>query len=538
MLIVCDLKLVVYLCRKETAMATTAKKYPIGVQSFAKLRQEGYMYIDKTAMIHDIIKRGSYYFLSRPRRFGKSLLISTLEAYFLGQKELFQGLAMEQLETEWRVHPVLHLDLNTEKYDSVQALEAMLERNLALWETLYGHEVYETTFGGRFEGVIRRAAEKTGEGVVILVDEYDKPMLQAIGNNDLQQEFRSTLKGFYGAVKSMDKYIRFAFFTGVTKFGKVSVFSDLNSLNDISMWERYVEICGVSEQELHCLFDDDVQLLADVQGLTKDACYAKLKKMYDGYHFCPGAVGMYNPFSLLNTLDRKAFGDYWFETGTPTFLVELLKKTDYNLNNLTRERVTGDVINSIDSMEDNPIPVIYQAGYLTIHGYDERFRKYLLGFPNEEVENGFINFLAPAYTGMKPARTEFYIEYFIEDVETGQPERFMKRLQAMLSDTDYKIVGEAELYFQNATYVFFKMMGFYVEVERPTSDGRMDMVIKTDDYIYILEFKLDGTADEALQQIEQKGYAQPFAADPRPLYKIGINFSTKTRSVTEWKIAQ
>ena len=532
------MKLVVYLCRKETAMASTAKKYPIGVQSFESLRKGGYMYIDKTAMIHDIIDRGKYYFLSRPRRFGKSLLISTLEAYFLGQKELFQGLAMEQLETEWRVHPVLHLDLNTEKYDSVQALEAMLERNLALWETIYGHEVYETTFGGRFEGVIRRAAEKTGEGVVILVDEYDKPMLQAIGNNDLQQEFRSTLKGFYGAVKSMDKYIRFAFFTGVTKFGKVSVFSDLNSLVDLSMLPQYNEICGMTLSEIKTYMADDVKRLAQSLNITVEQCYEKLRKMYDGYHFGLGVEGMYNPFSLLNTLSFQRFGDYWFETGTPTFLVELLKKTDYNLNNLTRERVTGDVINSIDSMEDNPIPVIYQAGYLTIHGYDERFRKYLLGFPNEEVENGFINFLAPAYTGMKPARTEFYIEYFIDDVETGQPERFMKRLQAMLSDTDYKIVGEAELYFQNATYVFFKMMGFYVEVERSTSDGRMDMVIKTDDYIYILEFKLDATADEALQQIEQKGYAQPFAVDPRPLYKIGINFSTKTRSVTEWKIAQ
>lgn len=334
----------------------------------------------------------------------------------------------------------------------------------------------------------------------------------------------------------MDKYIRFAFFTGVTKFGKVSVFSDLNSLNDISMWERYVDICGVSEQELREQLHDDIKALAAELRITEDECYAKLKKNYDGYHFCPNSIGTYNPFSLLNTLDRKRFGDYWFETGTPTFLVELLKKTNYNLNNLTRERVTGDVINSIDSMEDNPIPVIYQAGYLTIQGYDERFRKYLLGFPNQEVENGFINFLAPAYTGMKPARTEFYIENFIEDVETGQAERFMKRLQAMLCDTDNKIVGDAELYFQNATYVFFKMMGFYVEVERPTSDGRMDMIIKTSKFIYILEFKLDGTASEALRQIEEKEYARPFALDNRKLYKIGINFSTKTRSVKEWKV--
>ncbi|MBR1502259.1 MAG: ATP-binding protein [Prevotella sp.] len=517
-------------------MTTVIKKYPIGIQSFEKLRQENYIYIDKTSLIYDIVSHGSYYFLSRPRRFGKSLLLSTLEAYFLGKKELFKGLDIEHLESDWPCHPVLHLDLNTEKYDSPQALYAVLERNLSEWEKLYGNETYETTFGGRFEGIIKRAALKTGRGVVILVDEYDKPMLQAIDDDALQQEFRNTLKGFYGAVKSMDKYIRFAFFTGVTKFGKVSVFSDLNSLNDISMWERYVDICGVSEQELREQLHDDIKALAAELRITEDECYAKLKKNYDGYHFCPNSIGTYNPFSLLNTLDRKRFGDYWFETGTPTFLVELLKKTNYNLNNLTRERVTGDVINSIDSMEDNPIPVIYQAGYLTIQGYDERFRKYLLGFPNQEVENGFINFLAPAYTGMKPARTEFYIENFIEDVETGQAERFMKRLQAMLCDTDNKIVGDAELYFQNATYVFFKMMGFYVEVERPTSDGRMDMIIKTSKFIYILEFKLDGTASEALRQIEEKEYARPFALDNRKLYKIGINFSTKTRSVKEWKV--
>lgn len=517
-------------------MTTAIKKYPIGMQSFERLRSENFLYVDKTALIYELTERGSYYFLSRPRRFGKSLLISTLEAYFQGKKELFKGLAIEKLETDWATHPVLHLDLNTEKYDTPASLDAMLERNLSEWEKLYGSESYETTFGGRFEGIIRRAAQQTGKGVVLLVDEYDKPMLQAIGNEPLQQEFRASLKGFYGAVKSMDKYLRFVFFTGVTKFGKISVFSDLNNLIDISMLPQYSTICGMTIQEIRDNMSEDVVNLARNCDMTVEECYSRLRSNYDGYHFCPKAEGIYNPFSVLNTLAFLHFGDYWFETGTPTFLVELLKKTNYNLNNLTRERVTGDVINSIDSMEDNPIPVIYQAGYLTIQGYDERFRKYLLGFPNQEVENGFINFLAPSYTAMKPTRSEFYIENFIEDVETGQAERFMKRLQAMLCDTDYKIVGDAELYFQNATYVFFKMMGFYVEVERPTSDGRMDMIIKTSKYIYILEFKLDGTASEALRQIEEKEYARPFALDNRKLYKIGINFSTKTRSVEEWKV--
>ena len=518
-------------------MANLSRKYPIGVQSFESLRKGNYLYVDKTSMIYNIVEDGKYYFLSRPRRFGKSLLLSTLEAYFLGQKELFRGLAIEQLENDWITYPVLHLDLNTEKYDSPQALESMLNRNLSEWEKLYGSEVYETTFGGRFEGIIRRAAQKTGKDVVILVDEYDKPMLQTIGNEALQHEFRNTLKGFYGAVKSMDKYIKFAFFTGVTKFGKVSVFSDLNNLTDISMLPQYCDLCGITLDEIKDNMADDVKSLASKLDITEEQCYNKLKNNYDGYHFCPDAIGVYNPFSLLCTLKNQLFGDYWFETGTPTFLVDLLKKTGYNLNNLVHERVTGDVINSIDSMEDNPIPVIYQAGYLTIQGYDERFRKYLLGFPNQEVERGFINFLAPSFTSMKPTRSEFYIENFIEDVEAGKPENFVKRLQTMLSDSSYQISGDAELYFQNATFVIFKMMGFYVDVERPTSDGRMDMIIKTNNYIYIVEFKLDGSAHEALQQIEDKQYARPFAFDTRKLFKIGINFSTKTRCIEEYEIA-
>lgn len=286
-------------------MAVASKKYPIGVQSFEKLRKENYLLVDKTAMIYELVHSGSYFFLSRPRRFGKSLLISTLEAYFLGQKDLFHGLAIEKFEKEWTVYPVLHLDLNTEKYDSPKALESMLNRNLSEWEKLYGSEAYETTFGGRFEGVIRRAAQKTGKEVVILVDEYDKPMLQAIGDESLQQEFRNTLKGFYGAVKSMDKYIRFAFFTGVTKFGKISVFSDLNNLTDISMLPQYCDLCGITLNEIKDNMADDVKSLASKLDITEEQCYNKLKNNYDGYHFCPDATGVYNPFSLLCTLKNQ-----------------------------------------------------------------------------------------------------------------------------------------------------------------------------------------------------------------------------------------
>lgn len=511
-------------------------KYPIGIQNFEKICREGYLYIDKTPFIYQMVSGGSYYFLSRPRRFGKSLLISTIEAYFKGKKELFEGLAMERLEKEWKKYAVLHLDLNSEDYKTADSLYAILNNQLVIWEHEYGSVESETTVSSRFMGVIRRACEKSGRRVVILVDEYDKPLLQAIGNDQLQNDYRNTLKAFYGALKSCDRYIQFAFLTGVTKFGKVSVFSDLNNLNDLSMDNRYAEVCGISEQEMHQYLGDGVVDLAKSMGLSVDDCFLQMKKQYDGYHFARNTYGIYNPFSVLNALEKGQFEDFWFETGTPTFLVELLKKSRYVLENLTRERVTGDVINSIDGMYDNPIPVIYQSGYLTIKGYDERFRKYHLGFPNQEVEQGFVNFLAPYYTGMKPTKTAFYIENFVSDIEHGDAEGFMERLEAMFADNSYQIAGDEELYFQNAVYVIFKMLGFYVDVERPTSDGRIDVLIRTPQYIYIFELKINQSADVALQQIEEKQYAAPFAIEQRRLIKIGVNFSTKTRKISEWKI--
>ncbi len=510
--------------------------YPIGIQSFEKLRRDGYVYVDKTMHIHRLATTGSYYFLSRPRRFGKSLLLSTMKAYFLGQKELFEGLALEQLEEKWTKYPVLYLDLNTGKYDSPESLEERLDYTLGQWESVYGKENEKTSLALRFEGIIRRAYEKTGERVVILVDEYDKPMLQAIGNDELQHSFRSTLKAFYSVMKTQDGFIKFAFLTGVTKFGKVSVFSDLNNLKDLSMRHDCSDICGISEKEIHTYFKESVNELATANGLTYEACCAKLKERYDGYHFCPGSEGMYNPFSLLNTLDNRAFRDYWFETGTPSFLVHLLKQTGYDLNQLQEDDLTGDVLNSIDSMSENPIPVIYQSGYLTIKGYDERFQTYRLGFPNKEVEQGFIKYLVPFYTPVTENKTAFYIQHFIKDVERGNPEAFMERLTAMFANTSYEIAGQMELYFQNAMYLVFMMMGFYTEVERRTSRGRMDVVVQTADYIYILELKLDGSAEDALRQIEEKNYAAPFAADPRKLYKIGVNFSSQTRGIEKYLI--
>ena len=360
--------------------------YPIGIQNFESLRKDGYLYVDKTRLIYRLVKTGRYYFLSRPRRFGKSLLISTLEAYFRGKREVFQGLAMEELEKEWARHPILHLDLNIEKYDTVESLGNILNNVLTRWEKEYGSEPSEVSFSLRFAGIIRRAHELTGQRVVILVDEYDKPMLQAIGNEELQREFRNTLKPFYGALKTMDGDIKFALLTGVTKFGKVSVFSDLNNLNDISMDERYVALCGMTEEEIHHYFEDDIHQLASTQGLTYEETCGRLKESYDGYHFVENSEGIYNPFSVLNTFDKMKFGSYWFETGTPTYLVELLKQNHYN----QRRGVSWTTdANGLNDMDDNLISALYQNGYLTIKNYDLEFGIYTLGTPNREVKEWF-----------------------------------------------------------------------------------------------------------------------------------------------------
>ena len=510
-------------------------KYPIGIQTFAKIREEDYIYIDKTKDVYQLAKNGGYFFISRPRRFGKSLLVTTLEAYFQGRKKLFEGLAISELETEWKQYPVLHIDLNAEEYSNKQALVSIIDRHLHQFESVYGQCSTEKTLADRFIGVIRRAYEQTGQQVVILVDEYDKPLLEAISNPELQNDYRTTMKSFYGVAKTMDSYIRFALFTGVTKFSKVSVFSDLNNLEDITMDEQYAQICGITEQEIRDNLDEEVGVMAEKLKISKCECYEKLKAYYDGYHFHPDSVGIYNPFSLLCALKRQEFWDFWFETGTPTFLVETMKRNNYDLERLTLEDATADLLGSLDSIDTNPIPLIYQSGYLTIKGYDSRFLTYRLGFPNEEVERGFSRFLFRYYTPASQGRDSF-IKNFVMAIEAGQIKNFMLLLESLFAGQDYQLVGNAELYFHNAVSLIFKMVGFYTETERHTTDGRMDMVVQTADYIYLFEFKLDKSAEEALAQIEEKQYAAPFAHDPRKLYKIGVNFSGKTRRVESWKM--
>ena len=513
-------------------------KYPIGIQNYESLRQDGYSYVDKTEYIYRLVSTGRYYFLSRPRRFGKSLLLSTMKAYFEGKKELFEGLAIAELEKEWGEYPVLHLDLNARNYTDVSALYAELNKYLIQWEEKYGLDQRDLAVEERFYFVIKKACEITGRKVVVLVDEYDKPMLEAIGDPELQDKFRRTLKSFYGNLKTCDEYIKFAFLTGVTKFGKVSVFSDLNHLTDISLDSRYVDICGISEAELRTNFDKGVADLAAINSMTKDECYARLKRDFDGYHFQPDTVGIYNPFSLLSTLASGQFKDYWFETGTPTFLVHQLLKTNFLLEDMTREELTADTLNSIEIMDENPLPLLFQSGYLTIKGYDERFGTYTLGFPNREVEEGFTKFLYPFYVPKTLNKSKFSVVQFVRDIDRGNAKGFMTRLAAMFADGNYQIIGDEEIYFQNTLYTFCKMLGLYVEVERHTSDGRMDILMQTREYIYVMELKVNKTADEALQQIEDKDYAKPFDTDERKLFKIGINFNTEKRLIDDWKVVE
>lgn len=367
-------------------------KYPIGIQDFEKLRTNGYSYVDKSRFVYKLATEGEYYFLSRPRRFGKSLFLSTLEAYFQGKKELFEGLAIYDLETDWKKYPIFHIDLNTANFREKDSLYMVLNDYLTTWESKYGARESEATLALRFKGVIARAAEKEGCGVVILIDEYDKPILQTLRDPELQAEHRAQLKAFYSVLKTQDRYIKFAFLTGVTKFGKVSVFSDLNNLTDVSMDHRYISICGITEKELLTNFKEGINELAEANGDSETETIAKISMRYAGYHFEENSEEIYNPFSVLNTLANSRYDDYWFKANTHTFLIDILKKHDYCITNLSKAQIKANMMNNV---ETNPFPVIYQGGYLTIKSYDERFKNYQLGFPNKEVEEGILNTLLP-----------------------------------------------------------------------------------------------------------------------------------------------
>ena len=511
------------------------RKLPIGIQTFEKLREESYLYVDKTAIIYQIVSGSILYFLSRPRRFGKSLLISTFEAYFEGRKELFEGLAIEKLETRWEQYPVLHLDLNAEKYDTKEALEHMLSRSLSLWEERWGSDVAEISLSARFSGIIRRAYERTGKQAVVLIDEYDKPLLQAILNEPLLDEYRRILKAFYGVLKSSDRYLRFVFLTGVTKFAQVSVFSDLNQLNDISMKPAYATLCGITKKELVDTFGIEIEALGNKNGLTFDETVHRLASLYDGYHFEESAEGVFNPFSLLNVFDSCKFDNYWFQTGTPTYLVDLLKQSDYDLRLLVAGvEVTASAFSEYRAEANNPLPMIYQSGYLTIKGYDREVRLYTLRFPNDEVRYGFLNFLVPFYTRVTDDETGFHIAKFMRELRAGDVDAFMERLKLFFAGIPYDLSDNTERHYQAIFYIVFTLMGQFVETEVRSARSRADAVVKTRDAIYVFEFKLDGSAEDALRQIKEKGYLIPYTLDGKRLVKVGVNFSKETRNVDRY----
>ena len=526
--------------RKETEyMVTFGRKLPIGIQTFSDIRTQGYLYVDKTALVWKIANTGKPFFLSRPRRFGKSLLLSTFEAYFEGKKELFEGLAIEQLEEKWEKYPILHLDLNAEKYDTVESLNAILSNQLTQWESVYGKGKDETTLSNRFRGIIQRAYEQTGKGVVVLVDEYDKPLLQTLHNEELMSSYRTILKAFYGVLKSADRYLRFAFLTGVTKFSQVSVFSDLNQLNDISMSKAYAAICGITKEELLAGFQPELEALAEANDMTMEETVRTMTEQYDGYHFHPQGAGMFNPFSVLNAFDKQEFGNYWFQTGTPTFLVKSLQQADYDLRTLM-DGVEASAITFSEYRADisNPIPLIYQSGYLTIKDFEKRFNIYTLGFPNDEVRYGFLNFLVPFYTKITDDKKNFYIGKFIQELEKGDIDSFMQRFEAFFADFPYELNDRTERHYQVVVYLIFKLMGQFTQAEVHSAKGRADAVVQTPDYVYVFEFKLNGTAEEALQQINEKGYAEPFKSDGRKVLKVAVEFSAEMRNVKRWLVEE
>ena len=509
---------------------------PIGIQSFEKLRRENYVYIDKTEIMYRLVNTSNPYFLSRPRRFGKSLMLSTMEAYFLGKRDLFKGLAIERLETEWNTHAVLHLDLNAEKYDSPERLHDMLERQLRGWEKTYETGGEGITHSGRFMEVIKKAYEKTGRGVVILIDEYDKPLLNSFHDEALQKAFRETLTAFYTVLKSADQWLRFVFITGVTKFAQMGIFSNLNQLKDISLDPRYAALCGLTGDEIRADFVPELKLLAKENNLDDEACMERLTRMYDGYHFnYRNMVGIYNPFSILNVLDSTMFENYWFASGTPTFLAEMLKKTDFDLRELDGIEVSAASLSDDRANINNPVPMIYQSGYLTIKKYDERFQIYTLGFPNDEVKYGFLNFVTPFYTPVAESETSFYIGKFIHELESGDVDAFLTRLRAFFAGISYELNNRTERHYQTIFYLVFKLMGQFSETEVRSAKGRADAVVKTADYIYVFEFKLDGSADQALAQINDRGYLIPYTVDGRKLVKIGVNFDPAQRNIGDWK---
>ena len=527
-------------------------KYPIGIQSFAQLREDGFVYVDKTVLLYKLVTEGKIYFLSRPRRFGKSLLVSTLKAYFQGRKDLFQGLALEELEKEWAEYPVFHVDFNGEVFMEKEALERRLESYVTEWERMYGRLPSEASLGNRFAYVLRQAHLRTGRRCVVLIDEYDKPILDVLDQGimvrvdgqewSLEDRNRELLKGFYSVFKAADEDLRFVLLTGVTKFSQVSVFSGFNQPADLSMDPRYEALCGITQEELERYFAEPIGAMAAQEGILVEEMMGRLKRQYDGYHFSPRLTDVYNPFSLLNAFASGLLMDYWFRSGTPTYLLRLLSHSDENLNELTGRYYDPQEFIDYKATVEKPLPMIYQSGYLTIKDYNPRRGTFLLDFPNNEVKKGFLGLAASDY--FKPVRLEVnsWIQDLLDALEGGDVDRLRHLFTSFLADIPYTMRRKAdererERYFHYTFYLIFRLVSVYaVYTEKQQSEGRVDCIVETPGYVYIFEFKLDGTADEALRQIAEKGYARPYEAEARTLFCIGVGFSSQSGTVADWKV--
>ena len=520
-------------------------KYPIGIQSFDRLIEDGFVYVDKTDMVYSLVKEGTIYFLSRPRRFGKSLLVSTLKNYFLGRKELFKGLKIDSLENEWKVYPVFHMDFNGGNFTCKGALNAMIDDYISGWEKLYDISGVdkEVGLGVRFRHVLSKAHEVSGRRAVVLVDEYDKPILDVLDvDKDLEEEHRNILKGFYSVFKSADEHLQFVFLTGVTKFSQVSVFSGFNQPFDISMHSKYETLCGISQEELDLIFHEPITDMSKTYGCSYEEMRSMLKSQYDGYHFSKRMTDVYNPFSLLNAFATLDISDYWFKSGTPTYLIRLLSHTNENMNEITGKYYSAEEFIDYKANVEQPLPMIYQSGYLTIKDFDIEDNTFLLEYPNKEVKRGFLTMIASSYFNI--GETPSWIRSAVSNLKKGNIEDFRIGLTSFLASIPYTMrrkenERERERYFHYTFYLIMRLIGVYtVYTEKVQSHGRVDCIVETPEYIYIFEFKLDGSVDDAMRQIEEKGYAREYESDNRKLYKIGAVFSSDTGTIEEWKMVE
>ena len=508
--------------------------YPIGIQSFVEIRSLGSIYVDKTALVHELVDTGKYYFLSRPRRFGKSLLISTLHEYFSGNRAIFKGLAIESLEPgEWPCHPVLHIDFNGQLYDSKTSVGEVLESCLREWEREYGASDASMSYALRFGAVIRNAVEKTGRQVVVLIDEYDKPILDVLGDRELEENNREVLRSFYSVMKSQDANLRFVMLTGVGKLPQMNVFSGLNNIEDISMNPIYSTICGVTEPELREYFGKGVSDLAEANGLTVAETYEALKANYDGYHFAGDMRDVYNPYSLLTALKNRMITDSWYRTGTPTHLIKALKRAEAPIEDLDGTVCSFDQLLNGNVTGDDIVATLYYTGYLTIKEFDRMTNTFVLGYPNGEVRRGFLQNVLGVLTRVGDGRASTIVIELLMKVRSGDISGYLEKLRSFFADFPYELIKRNEAHYQDVIYCITKLLGFYVQAEYRTSSGRADMILGTKEAVYVFEFK---GAEAAMSQIDAKEYALPFAADGRRIVKVAVSFSSETRNIADWTI--